>query len=130
MDIQFLFQDGLFLQVRGITPGRAAALVPGIMGIISVVTGCLAVARSASPISSRRLMATVALMLGVIGIALSVLHLARAAGPIGSGSGRLGAIVALVLGLTGVFLGGRALARFRRINAGGTTAAASPGERT
>jgi hypothetical protein len=112
--MQLLFQDGLFLQVSGITPGRAAALVPAVIGLISIAMGWLALARSAGRIASGRLKAMVALVLALIGIALSGLHLATANGAIGTGSGRLGAIVALVVSLIGMVLGSRALVRFRR----------------
>ena len=131
MDMQSLLQTDLFLQVRGITPGRAAALIPAVMGLISVVIGRLALIRSARRISSGRIMGITALTMGLIGIVLSVQHLARATGGIGTGSGRLGAIVALVLALIGIVLGGLALARSRRIaRRGSTTATANLKERT
>ena len=127
MNMQSLLQVGLFLQVSGITLGRAAALLPAVVGLISVVIGWLALARSAGRIGSGRLKAIVALVMGLIDMVLSGLHLARATGGIGTGSGRLGAIVALVVGLIGMILGGLALARSRRIATGSSTAAtASP----
>jgi len=94
--------------VRGITSGRLGAIGALVVGLISVVIGWLAVARSG------RRGAIVALAVGLIGIVLSGLHLARATGAIGTGSGRLGAIVALVMGLIGMVLGVSALARSRR----------------
>jgi hypothetical protein len=112
MNMQNLLQGDLLLQISGITPGRAAAILPAVMGLVSVVIGWLALARSG------RLKAIAALVVGLIGIVLSGLHLARATGGIGTGSGRLGAIVALVLGLTGMVLGGLALVRSRRITGG------------
>jgi hypothetical protein len=118
MNMQSLLQIDLFLQVSGITPGRAAALLPVVLGLISVVIGRLALARSAGRIGSRRLKAIAALMLALIGIVLSGRHLARATGDIGTGSGRLGAIVALVLGMIGIVLGWLALIRSRRIASG------------
>ncbi|HKO81480.1 MAG TPA: DUF6223 family protein [Chitinophagaceae bacterium] len=131
MDMQSLLQTDLFLQVRGITPARAAALIPAVMGLISVVIGRLALIRSARRISSGRIMGITALTMGLIGIVLSVQHLARATGGIGTGSGRLGAIVALVLALIGIVLGGLALARSRRIaRRSSTTATANLKERT
>src|SRR6187402_491028 len=105
MIMQFLFQDDVLLQVSGMTPGRAAALVPVVAGLISVIIGSLALSRSANRIGSVPFKSMVALVLGLIGIILSVLHLARATGAIGTGGGRLGAIVALVLGLIGIILG-------------------------
>jgi uncharacterized membrane protein len=125
MNMLNFLQLDLFLQVSGITPGRAAALLPAVVGLISVVIGKLALARSAGRVGSGRLKAIVALVIGLIGMVLSGLHLARATGAIGTGSGKLGAIVALVLGLIGMVIGGLALARSRRIAKGSNTAATS-----
>lgn len=113
--MQSLFQSDLFLQVSGITPERAAALIPVALGLISVIIGRMALVRSARHAAYGQLKAGIALVMGVIGIVLSVLHLVRATGGIGTGSGRLGAMVALGLGFIGVMLGGLALARVRRI---------------
>ena len=110
-----MLQVDFFLQVTGITPGRAAAILSGIVGLISVVIGRLALIRSTRRISSGRIMGIVAMGLGLICIVLSVLHLARTTGGFGIGKGRAGAIVALVIGLIGMVLGGLALARYRRI---------------
>jgi hypothetical protein len=100
----------------GITSGRAKALVAAVVGLISLVVGGLALARSAGRISigNGRAGAIVALMLGLIGMILSVVHLGSSTGGFGTGGGRAGAIVALVFGLIGVNLGGLALARSRR----------------
>ena len=105
----------LFLQVSGMTPGRAAAMLPLAFGLLSVVIGLLALTGYASRLGSAGLKAIAALVVGLIGIALSGLHLAQATGGIGTGSGKLGAIVSLVLGLIGMILGGWVLARSRRI---------------
>lgn len=109
--MQYFFLEDLFLQVTGFTPGRIAALLPVVLGLISVIVGALALARSARRIISARSMTFAALVLGLIGIVLSVRHLLTATGAIGSGSGRLGAIVALVLGSTGAILAMIALNR-------------------
>lgn len=132
MNMQSLlqFQTCLFLQVSGITPGRAAALIPAVIGLISVIVGGLAFARSAKRNGSGRLMAKAALVLGLACIVLSILHLVRATGGIGTGSGRLGAIVALMFGLIGVLLGGLALVRIRRTVSDSTAAGNSFRERT
>jgi len=100
----------------GITAGRARAMVAAAVGLISVVTGGLALARSAGRLGtgSGRGGAMLALVLGLIGMVLSVVHLGTSTGGFGTGGGRAGAIVALVLGLSGVNLGGLALARSRR----------------
>ncbi len=110
--MQSLLQPDL-LQVSGLTPGRAAAILPAALGLISVIIGWLALARSAGHIRKKRIRAIVALVLALIDIILSILHLARATGDIGTGSGKLGAIVALVFGLAGMATGGLALARMR-----------------
>ena len=100
----------------GITTGRARAIVAAVVGLISLVVGGLALARSAGRIGTGngRAGAIVALLLGLIGMVLSVVHLGSSTGGFGTGSGRAGAIVALVLGLVGMNLGGLALARSRR----------------
>ncbi|MFC0773341.1 DUF6223 family protein [Terrimonas alba] len=113
MNMYSLLQADL-LQVSGITPGRAAALLSAGVGLISVVIGRLALIRSTRGISSGRLMGIVALVLGLVSMVLSVLQLARTTGGFGTGKGRAGAVVALVIGLIGIVLGGLALARFRR----------------
>jgi Family of unknown function (DUF6223) len=99
-----------------ITSGRARSLVAAVVGLISVVIGGLALARSAGRIGNGngRAGAMVALALGLIGMVLSVVHLGMSTGGFGTGSGRAGAIVALVLSLVGMNLGGLALARARR----------------
>jgi hypothetical protein len=99
-----------------VTAGRARAMVAAVVGLISVVIGGLALARSAGRLGtgSGRAGAIVALVMGLIGMVLSVVHLGTSTGGFGTGSGRAGAIVALVLGLIGVNLGGLALARSRR----------------
>lgn len=102
--------------VGAITNGRARSLVAAAVGLISLVIGGLALARSAGRIGTGngRAGAIVALVLGLIGMVLSVVHLGTSTGGFGTGSGRAGAIVALVLGLIGMNLGGLALARSRR----------------
>jgi hypothetical protein len=103
-------------RVIGITPGRARAIVAALVGLIGLVVGGLALARSAGRIGigNGRAWAIVALVLGLIGMGLSVVHLGTSTGGFGTGGGRAGAIVALVLGLIGTNLGALALARSRR----------------
>ena len=105
------FGDG----AKGITSGRARSLVAAGVGLISLVSGGLAVARSSGGTGTvnGRVGAIVALVLGLIATVLSVVHLGSSTG-FGTGGGRAGAIVALVLGLIGISLGGLALARSRR----------------
>ena len=96
------------------TAGRARSMVAAVVGLISLVIGGLALARSAGRIGNGngRALAIVALAVGLIGVLLSVVHLGSSTG-FGTGGGRAGAIVALVLGLVGMTLGGLALARSR-----------------
>jgi hypothetical protein len=96
----------------GITAGRAQALAGLAVGLIGVIMGGRALARSAG--SKRRGRGVVALIAGLIGMVASGLQLATASGAIGTGAGKLGAIVALVVGLIGTALGGLAIARARR----------------
>jgi hypothetical protein len=99
-----------------ITSGRARALVGAVVGLISLIIGGFAFARSTgrSGAGNRRAVAVLAVVLGVIGMILSVVHLETSTGGFGTGSGRAGAIVALVLSLIGISLGGFTLARSRR----------------
>lgn len=114
---QSIPDDGTSPVVTGVTEGRARAIVGGVIGLISLIMGWRAKARSkpANPSSvasngSNRTQAIIALSLGGIAIVLSVIHLSTSAGAVfGSGSGKAGAIVALVLALTGVVLSGLAL---------------------
>ena len=108
--------------VVGMTSGRARALIGAAVGLISVVCGGLAMARSkgVSGTGKGRVDAIAALVLGVIGILLSAVHLGGSTG-FGTGGGRAGAIVALVLGLIGVSLGGLALALIRGAGSGRTS---------
>jgi Family of unknown function (DUF6223) len=107
---------GLAADAIGMTSGRARALVAAVVGLISLVIGGLALARSTDRVGPGRSRAgaIAALVLGLIGVVLSVVHLGASTGGFGTGGGRAGAIVALVLGLIGMSLGGLAFARSRR----------------
>jgi hypothetical protein len=100
----------------GITNGRARAIVAAVVGLISLVVGGLALARSAGRIGTGngRMGAIVALVAGLIAVVNGGLVLATADGGPGTGNGVVGAIVALVLGVIGMVLGRQALARSRR----------------
>jgi hypothetical protein len=115
MKMQCLIEPAMLLQVSGITSGRAAALLPAVLALISVVAGWVILARSRRRVGYWRPGAIAALAMGVISMALSGMHLVRtSSSSIGTGSGRLGAIVALVLGLIGIALSGLALVRSRK----------------
>lgn len=113
MNMHTLLQATLFVQV--FTMWRLASIIISVVGLISIVIGRQALARSTGPIGSRRPKAIAALRVGLTGVTLSVLHLAISKGAFGSGSGKLGAIVALVLALAGTILGMMALNRSQRI---------------
>lgn len=114
MNIQLLLQVDLFLLI--ITTGRLLSIVTGLVGLISVVFGRQALARSTAPIGPRRPKAITALVTGLICVSFSILHLTFSTGGFGTGSGKLGAIVAMVMGLIGAILGCLALGRSRQIN--------------
>ena len=102
------------LQVSGITAGRAAALFPGILGLIGILVGWLALSRFTRR-NNRIRGALTSLIVSAMGIILSASHLIRTAGSdFGTGSGRLGAIVAFVVGVIGIIVGGLAFSRARR----------------
>ena len=112
--MQYLFQLDVLLQVSGMTPGRAAALLPVVLGLFSVIIGWKTL-RSRSIRVTRPPGAIITLGSATLSVILSGLHLFRTAGSaIGTGSGRLGAIVALVSGVIGLVLGALALARAKR----------------
>lgn len=98
------------------TPGRLLGTVAALLGLIGVVIGGLALARSTGRIRTGpgRRGAIVALVVGLTGIAVGGLVVATADGGLGTGNGLGGGIVALVVGLIGMALGGLALGHSRR----------------
>jgi hypothetical protein len=94
--------------------GRLGAIVAAAVGLIGVIGGGLALARSGRPGTGAGRNGAVALVAGLTGMVLAGLHLATSTGGVGTGNGRAGALVALVVGLIGVVLGGLALVRSRR----------------
>lgn len=100
--------------VKGITPGRAYALVGGLVGLTSLIIGWRAKARSKASTDKSRTGAMVALALGLTSIVLSIVHLRTSVGAVfGSGSGKAGALVALVFASIGILLSGLAFRRKR-----------------
>ncbi|MEV4160299.1 DUF6223 family protein [Nonomuraea dietziae] len=95
--------------------GRIVPTVAVVLGLISVVIGGLARARSVGRVGvgNRRVGAVTALALGSTSLITGGLHAANSAGGLGSGNGLAGAIFALLLGLIGMALGGLALSRAR-----------------
>jgi hypothetical protein len=114
--MQHFLQSDLFLQVSGITPGRAASIISGVIGLISIIIGRLAIIRLATQAKTARVMSIIAIVAALTCIVLAVLQLARTTGGFGTGKGRAGAIVAIVIGCIGLFLGAKALLQFRRFN--------------
>jgi uncharacterized protein DUF6223 len=102
--------------VYTMSPGRIAAFVAAVVGLIGAVIGGRALARSAGRIGTGngRRGAIVALVMGPIGLVLGGLVVATADGGVGTGNGLGGGIVAMMVGLIGMALGGLALARSRR----------------
>jgi len=92
--------------VKGITTGRARALVGVAVGLISLGVGWGARARLGAGTGKGRTGGVIALVLGITGIALSVVHLSITAGAVfGSGSGKAGAIFAFIPNLIGIAFG-------------------------
>lgn len=96
--------------------GRLVPTVAAVVGLISVVIGVLALARSARRIGTGNGLAgaIVGLMMGLISAIVGGLHMASSAGGFGTGNGLAGAIVAVALGLIGIVLSGLVLGRSRR----------------
>jgi len=99
----------------GIGSGRLVPTVAAVVGLVGVVLGGLALARSAGRIGggNGRRAAIAAETAGLISVVVGGLHAANAAGGFGTGNGLAGAIVAMVVGLIGMVLCGLALARSR-----------------
>lgn len=113
---QFIPSAILFAQGGiGIGSGRLLPTVAAVVGLIGVVIGGLALARSRRA-GNGRAGAVVAAVLGLISVVIGGLHAANSAGGFGTGNGLAGAIVAIVLGLVGIGLGGLTLARSRSVD--------------
>lgn len=96
--------------VKGITAGRARALVGVAAALVSLVIGWRVKVRANRSKPNVRSGAIAALVLGSVAVVLSVVHLSISAGAVfGSGSGKAGAIFALVPALIGIILGGLVL---------------------
>ncbi|NYF58013.1 DUF6223 family protein [Micromonospora purpureochromogenes] len=99
-----------------LTAGRLWSLVAALLGLVGVVIGGLALARSAGRIGigTGRRGAVVALAAGLAGAVIGSLVVAAADGGPGTGGGIVGGFVAVVVGLIAMALGGLGLARSRR----------------
>jgi hypothetical protein len=103
-----------FLGGIGIGTGRLLPTLAALLGLVGVVLGGFALARSRRA-GGGRVGAIVAALLGLISLVIGGLHSANSAGGFGTGNGLAGAIVAVVLGLVGLVLGGLAAACSRRM---------------
>jgi hypothetical protein len=103
--------------VYGLTPRRLWATIVVVLALVGVVSGGLAIVRSAGRLgaASMRREAIVALMTGLIAVVNGGLNLAIANGGPGTGNGVVGGAAAFVLGLIAVAMGALALVRCRRI---------------
>jgi hypothetical protein len=98
--------------VYGLTSRRLWASAAGVLALVGVLLGGVALARAAN---RWRLGAIVGLVTGLFAVVNGGLLLAIANGGPGTGNGVVGAAGALVLGLIAMALGGLALTRFRRL---------------
>lgn len=104
--------------VKGVTPGRAKALVGVAAGLGSLIIGLSARRRSIKQIGPGKGKngAMIALTLGLTGVILGILHLSNSVGAVfGSGSGKTRAIFALILSLAGITFSWLVL-RYRKVN--------------
>ncbi|MBM0256127.1 hypothetical protein JNW89_04830 [Micromonospora sp. 4G55] len=97
-----------------LTAGRLWSLVAALLGLVGVVIGGLALARSAGRIGTGKRVAIVALAAGLAAVVIGGLVVAGADGGPGTGGGIVGGFVAVVVGLIAMALGGLGLARARR----------------
>jgi hypothetical protein len=100
------------VSIYTLSPGRIGASTAVVLGLIGVILGGLAQARSAQPEETRR-RAIVALVLALIALVVGGLVVVTAKVGLGTGGGFGGGVVALIVGLIGSILGGLALARSR-----------------
>jgi hypothetical protein len=112
-----LLPSAMLIAAGGIGSGRLVPTVAAVVGLIGVVVGGVALARSfrGGRAGSGRLGTVVALVAGLFSSIVGGLHAANSAGGLGTGNGLAGAIVAIVVGLMSMLLGGLMLVRSRRL---------------
>jgi hypothetical protein len=100
-----------------LTAGRLWTLLSGVLVLVSVVTGGIALARSTSHRGSGagRRARRIALLTGLTGVLVGGLVIAAAEGGPGTGSGIVGGYLSVLLGLIGTGLAAGATARSRRL---------------
>lgn len=107
--------------VLAMSSGRLGAFSAAIVGLIGIVIGGRALARSAGrarsvdDIRNGGRGAVIAMALGLTAMAVGGLIVATSDGGVGTGNGLAGAVVAMVLGLIGIVLGTLARARARKV---------------
>jgi hypothetical protein len=89
--------------------GRLVPTASAVIGLIGVIVGGLALART----GKGRARAITAVIAGLISVIVGGLHAVNAAGGVGTGNGLAGAIAAIILGVIALVLGGVALRRRR-----------------
>lgn len=116
MSVHYLLFAAAAVDPYTLTTGRLVGTVAAFVALAGVVTGGLALARSAGRIG--RWGAVAALVTGPAGMVVGGLVLAAARGGPGAGYGVVGGYAALVIGLIATVLGLLALVRARRVTAG------------
>ena len=113
--------DSSATTVQGLTNRRLWATTAGLLALISVVSGGIALAHSTNRKgSARQLGVIVAIAAGLIAAINGAFVLAAANGGPGSGNGVVGGAAALLLGVIGMIIGALALGRSRRTTAART----------
>ena len=103
--------------VLAMSSGRLGAFVAGLVGLIGIVIGGRALARSAGRARNAANRhdggpgAVLAMVLGLTAMTVGGLVAATSDGDVGTGNGLGGAVVAMVLGLISIVLGGLARTR-------------------
>jgi hypothetical protein len=98
-----------------LTPGRLAASLAALIGLIGVAAGGLALARVRRAGNAPRT-GTLALLAGLISVGVGGVVVASAKGGLGTGHGLGGGVVALVAGSISVVLAGLTRTRTRRVD--------------
>jgi Family of unknown function (DUF6223) len=107
--------------VLAMSSGRLGAFAASIVGLIGIVIGGRALARSAGRgravggTGDRGRDTAVAMLLGLTSLVIGGLIVVTSDGGVGSGNGLGGAFVAMALGLIGIVVGGLARARERQV---------------
>lgn len=100
----------------GITGERAKALIGAAAGLISLITGAVALIRSGKLTGKKRsnTIVIITLLTGLTGLILSLIHLGSITGDFGTGGGKAGAIAALLFSVIGLVFGSISILRYSR----------------